>query len=101
MKRPPMLITLKFHPNNNDECSSGFIIWIPLFMIMPVILLIILSLLLLALPFLFVYVLVTWDTGWWRYIRNGIPAFFETTHALLGLKVDVEDRNRKIYMDVN
>ena len=101
MKRPPMLITLKFHPGDDDKCDSGFIICIPLFIIVPVILLIILPLLLLALPFLFVYVLVTWDTGWWRYLRYGIPAFFETTHSLLGLKVDVEDRNRKIYIAIN
>jgi len=101
MKRPPMLITLKFHSDDDGEDSSGFTIWIPLFIIVPVIFLIILPLFLLALPFLFVYVLVTWDTGWWRYLRYGLPAFFETTHALPGLKVDVEDRNQKIYMDVN
>ncbi|MBN1689809.1 MAG: hypothetical protein JW901_02170 [Dehalococcoidia bacterium] len=101
MKRPPMLITMRFQPDSEVENSHGFSICIPLFIIVPVVLLIVLPLLLLALPFLFVYVLITWDIGWWRYIRYGAPAFFETIHALLGLEVAVEDRNRKIYIDVN
>ena len=101
MNRPPMLITLKFHSNDDDEYGRGFSLWIPLFIIVPVVLLITLALFLLALPFLFVYVLVSWDIRWWRYLRYGVPAFFETMHALLGLKVDVEDNKQKIYIDVD
>jgi hypothetical protein len=101
MKHPPMLITLRFKSAADEENSHGFSLWIPLFIIVPVILLILLLVLLLALPFLLVYVLITWDIGWWRYIRYGTPIFFETMQALLGLKVAVEDRTRKIYIDVN
>lgn len=99
MRRPPTLMVVKYR-NSNNEYGRQVSLWVPLFIIVPIILLILLALLLLVLPFFFLYVLFTWDTRWWKYLRHGIPAFFETMHALLGLKVDVEDRQQKIYIDV-
>jgi hypothetical protein len=99
MKRPPTLMVVKCR-NSNNESSKQVSLWVPLFIIGPLILLILLVLLLLVLPFLFLYVLFTWDTRWWKYLRHGIPVFFEMMHALLGLKVDVENQQQKIYVDV-
>ncbi len=86
--------------NSESDGGKGVSLWLPLFIIVPIILLIILALLVLALPFLFLYVLFTWDTRWWKYVRRGVPTFFETTHAMPGLKVDVEDRQQKLYIDI-
>jgi hypothetical protein len=99
MTRPPTLMVVKVR-NFDDRDGEGVNLWVPLFIIVPLVLLILLALLLIALPFLFLYVLFTCDTRWWKYLRYGVPAFFETLHALLGLKVDVEDRQQKIYIDV-
>ncbi len=98
MRRLPTLMVVKVR--NSDESSRQVSLWVPLFIIVPIILLILLAVFLLILPFVFLYVLFTWDTKWWKYVRRGVPAFFETMHALLGLKVDVEDRQQKIYIDV-
>lgn len=99
MNRPPLTLTLKFRSSTED--GRPVKIWLPLFIIVPVILLIFLALCLLVLPLLMVYVLLTWDTRWWRYLRHGVPAFFQSMHALLGLKVDAEDKKQQIYIDVN
>jgi hypothetical protein len=99
MKRPPTAMVVKFRNYESGE-GKGVSLWIPLFIIVPFVLLILLALLLLILPFLFLYELFTWDTRWWKYVRHGVPAFFETTHAMPGLKVDVEDQQQKIYIDV-
>ncbi len=100
MKRPPMIVSLQFRSHDEDECSRGVSLWIPLFIIVPIALIIVLAILLLLLPVFMVYVLVTWDVRWWPYLRHGVPLFIETMHALLGLKVDVEDQKQKIYIDV-
>lgn len=99
MKRPPMLVTLKFR--SGTENSRQISLWVPLFLVIPVLLLLMLALIILLLPFFVVYVLLSWDFRWWRYLRYGVPALFQTLHALLGLKVDVEDRNQQFYIDVN
>ena len=100
MKCPPMVISLKFRCNKEDEDRGGFGLWLPLFIIAPVILLILLALFLVALPFMLISLIITWNAGWLRYLWYGIHAFFKTMHELPGLKIDVEDRKNKIYIAV-
>ena len=102
MKRPPMLVTMKIRSSDGYGAGSkGIAIWIPLFIIVPIILLMALAFFLLVLPLLLAYVIVTWDFRWWRYLRYGTPALFEIMHGLPGLKVDVEDPKQKTYIDIN
>lgn len=99
MNRPPMLLTLKLC--SNAQKGRPISLWLPLFIIIPIILLICLALLLMILPILLVYILVTWDTRWWRYLRYRVPAFFQTMYAFLGLKIEVEDNQQQFYIDIN
>jgi hypothetical protein len=100
MKCPPMCITLKFR---SSEAGSGkeFCLWVPLFIIVPIALIILLALFLIALPFLLISLIITWNTGWLRYLWYGIPAFFKTLHALSGLSVDVENLKQKVYIAIH
>lgn len=100
MKSLPMVISLKFC-SNEDNDGRGFYLWIPLFIVVPVVLIILLALFLLILPFLLISLIVTWEIGWWRYLWYGVPAFFKTMHELPGLKVDVEDKKQKIYIAIH
>ena len=99
MKRPPMLISLKFR-SNKDENARGFGLWIPLFIVVPIALILLLALFLVMLPFLLVSLAFTWQMGWWRWLIFGIPAFFKTMYALTGLKVELEDHRQKIHIAV-
>jgi hypothetical protein len=65
-----------------------------------IILIFLLALLLLALPFLIIYLIVTWDVSWWPRIGRRVPAFFEAVQSLPGLKVDVENKENNVYIDV-
>lgn len=100
MKCPPMLLSLKFR-SNVDISDRGFGLWIPLFIIVPIAMIILLVLFLIALPFLLVSLAYTWHMGWWRWLFWGIPDFFKTMNALPGLKVDVQDRKQNIYIAVH
>jgi hypothetical protein len=99
MKFPPMVVYMKVGANQ-DEQNSGFCLWIPLFILVPIALIMLLALLLIALPFLLISVLITWDVKWLRWVMFSIQAFFKTTHELTGLKLDIEDGKQKIYIDV-
>ena len=92
---PPVL--LRVHIKNRRH-SIRF--WLPLFIIVPVILIVLLALFLVALPFMLISLIITWNAGWLRYLWYGIPAFFRTMYELAGLKIDVEDRKNKIYIAV-
>jgi hypothetical protein len=101
MKRPPMVVSLHFRSYDEGEESAGFRLWVPLFIIAPIVIIILLALFLLALPFLLVAFIFTWYTDWWRYLWHGIPAFINTLHELTGLNVDVEDQKQKIYIAIH
>jgi len=100
MKRPPMLLSLKFG-SDGDKDGGGMHLWIPLFIIGPVALIILLALFLVALPFILLSMLFTWQLRWVRWIIYGIPAFFSTMHELPGLKVDIQDSKQKIYIAIH
>lgn len=99
MKHFPLLMIFK--NRSGDTGSRSVNLWLPLFLIIPLVLLILLALFLLILPLLLVYTLVTFNTRWWHYLRHGAPAVFQTVRALPGLKVDVEDKEETVYIDVN
>jgi len=91
MKWPPYLLQIKII---NTEHS--FSLWIPLFILGPIILVILLALLLIALPFIFLSFLFTWEPRWWRCISVGIPALFNMITSLPGSKIDVEHDTKRI-----
>jgi ABC-type transport system involved in multi-copper enzyme maturation permease subunit len=98
MKRPPMVLSMKFRSIEGE--GSRFGIWLPLFIIGPVALLLLLVLLLIVLPFVFLSFLFTMNTVWWRRLWYGIPAFFRLMHSLPGLNLDVENKKNTVYLDI-
>ena len=98
MKRPPMIVT--FQARNHDGSGRRVNLWIPLFIIVPIVLLLLFALLLIALPFFILYEIFTWDFRWWPGLKRGAPALLGFTNGLPGLKVDVENEDKKMYIDV-
>ena len=91
MNRPPMLMHIKIQ---NEERDFGF--WLPLFLLIPLalVILIILS------PLILIAILVTWPSGWGRYALLSLQAAIVSFWALRGLEVDVQGRREKVYISV-
>jgi len=100
MKRPPMIVQLKIN-NSQEEHHKGFYLWFPLFILAPIAFVLLLTMLIIALPFMFLFTLLTWDFRLVRWIIFGIKAFFSTAHELPGSKLEVEDGKKYINIDVN
>jgi len=82
MNRPPLLMHLRIH---NEDTKFG--IWLPLFLLIPVVLvvLIILS------PLILIAILVLWPTGWGKLAVRMLWASWGLFCAIRGLKVDVQN----------
>ncbi len=94
MKMPPYMLKLRF-----QNPQHAFSIWLPLFIIGPIILILLLAVLLIALPFIFLSFLFTWRTDWWRWLRKA-PAILDILLSLPGLKIDVENGEKNITIDL-
>jgi len=91
MTRPPMLMHIKVQ--NQDK---KFGLWLPLFLLMPlalVILIILSSLILIA-------ILVLWPSGWGRYALLALKAAFVTFWSTRGLEVDVQNGSQCVYVSI-
>ena len=97
MKRPPLMLSLKFGRRENNH---GFGLWIPLFIAGPIALIILLALFLVALPFMLLSLIFTWNPGIWQKLIMGVSAFFDTMHSLPGLKIDVDDGKNVVYIAI-
>jgi hypothetical protein len=64
-------------------------IWLPLFLLMPVILVVLLALS----PLILLGILVTWPSGWGRWAWWSLKAAFVAFWNLKGLKVDIQGRD--------
>jgi hypothetical protein len=91
MNRPPVLMHLRFR---NQEHNFG--LWLPLFLLLPLalVVLIILS------PLILIAVLALWPSGWGRRALLVLKTAFEGFCSMRGLKVDVKGRLQQIYITV-
>lgn len=91
MNRPPMLM----HVRVRNE-STNFGLWLPLFLLIPVVLvvLIILS------PLILIAVLVLWPSGWGKLALLTLRAAIVSFCALRGLKVDVHNPRESVFISV-
>jgi hypothetical protein len=94
MSRPPMLMHIKIQ---NEERDFAF--WLPLFLLIPLalVILVILS------PLILISILVLWFMGWDRWVRWSLLALkvaFVSFCSLRGLKVDVQNGNQYVYISV-
>jgi hypothetical protein len=93
MSRPPYW--LKIRVENEDH---SFPLWLPLFIIGPLVLLLLLAIFLIMLPFALLALIFTWELGWWRPVFWFFPALFRLIGQLPGLKVDVGSNNGRVYI---
>jgi hypothetical protein len=91
MSWPPMLMHIKIRNEKSD-----FGLWLPLFLLLPValVVLIVLS------PLILIAVLVLWPSGWGEWALRILWAAVTSLWALRGLEVDVQDGNQHVYVSV-
>jgi len=92
MNRPPYLMRVHI-----IDDGRKIRLWLPLFIILPFIALLIL----IVLPFLLVAAAVLWWSGWGRPLLCIIPATLGCLCALRGLKVDVLNDREKVFISIN
>ena len=91
MNRPPLWMRVKVKNERSD-----FGIWLPLFLIIPLamILSIILS------PFLLIAFLILWPFGWGKLVLLVPCGVIVTFCAMRGLKVNVDNPRESVYVSV-
>ncbi len=91
MNRPPLLM----HVRVRNE-SANFGLWLPLFLLIPLalVVLIVLS------PLILIAILVLWPSGWGKLALLAVWVAFVSFCSLRGLKVDVQGRKESVYISV-
>ena len=97
---PPLLLRVRIH---NQRHRFG--LWVPLFLIVPLLGLFMLLVALLLLPFILVTTIVLWRRGWgrWLLIAGSIsvrscPRFFALLCSLRGLRIEVKNASDRVYI---
>lgn len=93
MSWPPYL--LKIRLENEDH---AFTLWLPLFLIGPVVLIFLLAIFVIILPFALLSIIFTWELGWGRTLFLLIPSSYRLFTQLPGLHLDVAGNNGRIYV---
>jgi hypothetical protein len=94
MSWPPYL--LKLHIKNPDH---NFGLWLPLFLIWPIVLACLLAAFFILLPFAALTIIFTWRLGWWRSVILGIPALCRVFCNLRGMSVDVGGNDGRVEVE--
>jgi hypothetical protein len=89
MSRPPLLMHLKVENERSD-----FGIWLPLFLILPVALVVFIILS----PFIIIALMFSPDWGWWslKVIWAAVTSYW----AMRGLEVEVQDSRQHLVVSV-
>jgi len=91
MIQPPLFLKFFFRAD-----GSRFGCWLPIFLLLPLLLVA----LILLLPVTLIAALVLWPLGWARPLLGAVPALFMLLHAMRGLKVEVHDGDTDIDIKV-
>jgi hypothetical protein len=91
MRRPPLWMRLRFQNPERD-----FRLWLPLFLLLPLalVVLIILS------PLILIALLVLWPTGWAEWALRVMGRVGGIFCAMRGLEVDVKSRDQYVYISI-
>ncbi len=99
---PPMVLRVHIR-----DPKHGFGLWVPLFLVVPLVLPLVLVLSLLALPFVLIAVAVLWHRGlnkWFLPVcilmLRIIPGLFRLLCAVRGLRVDVQSESQQVYVSI-
>jgi hypothetical protein len=91
MNRPPVLMHLRFR---NEEHNFG--LWLPLFLLLPLLLVVLIVLS----PLILIAVLALWPFGWGRWGLVALAAAVRSLFALRGLEVDVRSGQEHVLISV-
>lgn len=91
MNRPPCLMRVRI-----DKPDGKINLWLPLFIILPVVGVIMLILA----PFVLVAAVILWRFGWGRLLLLAVPAIFACICAMRGLEVKVDQTQEKVLVSV-
>jgi len=92
MSRPPMLMRVQIHGE-----ERRFFLWLPLFLLLPLALL----LLIILSPLILVAIIILRLKGRGRHLSPPIiRAAFDILCSMPGLRVDVSNRNERVYISV-
>lgn len=94
MKWPPFLLKMRFQ---NRE--HAFALWLPLFLIGPLLLVFLLAVVLILLPFALIALMFSWETGWLRSDILIIPSVLRLLSQLRGLLIDVEGERQRVFIE--
>jgi hypothetical protein len=89
MTLPPSIMRIHI-----GETEKGFRLWLPIFLLWPIVLL---AAVLLA-PFVLVGAILLWPKGWGRPLLLAGPLLLGLVFALRGLKIDVVDGSQRVYI---
>ena len=91
MKRPPMLMRLRIQGE-----ERGFGLWLPLFLLLPLALVVFIVLS----PLILITVIVLWPSGWGKRALLVLRFAVEALCSMRGLKVDVKNGAQCIYISI-
>ena len=91
MNRPPVLMHVKIQ---NEKTKFG--LWLPLFLLIPLalVVLIILS------PLILIGILALWPSGWGKLAWYSLPVSWNVFCTMRGLKVDVHNPRDSVFISV-
>ena len=91
MNRPPAWIKIKIQAER-----GGFRLWLPLFLLLPLALVIFIILS----PLILIAVIILWPSGWGRWALSVLRAAYNVFCSLRGLKVDIQGRSETVYISI-
>jgi hypothetical protein len=86
-----MLMHLRF---KGEE--RGFGLWLPLFLLLPLALVV----LTILSPLILIAILVLWPSGWVKRALLVLKVAFEVSCSMRGLRVDIQSSNQCVYISV-
>jgi len=89
MKRPPMLMHVKIRGGRR-----GFGLWLPLFLLLPLVL----AVFIILSPLILIAILVFWPRGWRKSALHIFGAALEILCSMRDLKVDIQSGHHCIYI---
>ncbi len=94
MKWPPYLLKLKF---SNPDHALG--LWLPLFLIWPMVLVFLLAVFVILLPFALLALIFTWRPDWLYTLLKSVPAIYRLLSQLPGLLLDLKGNDGRVYIE--
>jgi hypothetical protein len=94
MKRPPYLLKMSIQNHRHN-----FKIWLPLFLIWPIVLAFLLAIFLVLIPFALLSILFTWQPDWLRWVLRVVPTMLRLFAHLSGLLIDADRSQRHAHIE--